>query len=91
MEGRQQSGVMDMRSIEEIGRELERQGKTAGIKRIAESADGMKVGSMLDAKAVESAARSGDGAALKRMLEQVLSTAEGQRLAEDVRRMMDSK
>lgn len=79
----------DMRSIEEIGRELERQGKTAGIKRIAESADGMKVGSMLDAKAVESAARSGDGEALKRMLEQVLSTAEGRRLAEDVRRMME--
>lgn len=79
----------DMRSIEEIGRELERQGKTAGIKRIAESADGMKVGSMLDAKAVESAARSGDGDALKRMLEQVLSTAEGRRLAEDVRRMME--
>lgn len=79
----------DMRSIEEIGRELERQGKTAGIKRIAESAEGMKVGSMLDAKAVESAARSGDGEALKRMLEQVLSTAEGRRLAEDVRRMME--
>ncbi len=79
----------DMRSIEEIGRELERQGKTAGIKRIAESADGMKVSSMLDAKAVESAARSGDGEALKKMLERVLSTAEGRRLAEDVRRMME--
>ena len=59
--------------------------------RLAESADGVKVGHMLDAKAVEDAARSGDSAALQKLLSQVLSTDEGRRLAENVRRLMQEK
>lgn len=80
-----------MQNFENIGRELERQGKTAQIKALAESDDGIKLGSMLDAKAVESAAKSGDGEALKKMLTQVLSTEEGRRLADNVRRLMQEK
>ena len=80
-----------MRNFEDIGRELERQGKTESIKRLAESADGVKVGHMLDAKAVEDAARSGDSAALQKLLSLVLSTDEGRRLAENVRRLMQEK
>ena len=77
-----------MKSVEELGRELERRGKTEDIKRIAESEDGQKLGRMVDAGDVERAARAGDSAALQEMLRRVLSTDEGRRLAENVRRMM---
>lgn len=77
-----------MQNFESIGRELERRGKTDGIKKLAESADGQKIGKMIDAKAVENAARSGDNEALRNILGSVLNTAEGKRLAESVRRLM---
>ena len=77
-----------MQSFETLGRERERQGKTERIKALAESDDGQKLSRMLDTRAVEDAARSGDGEALRRLLGQVLSTDEGKRLAENVRRLM---
>ena len=64
-----------MKDFERIGKELERRGKTGSIKSI-------------DTEAVERAARSGDAAAMKNILGQVLGTAEGKRLAESIRRMM---
>ena len=78
-----------MKNFEEIGRELERRGKTGEIKRLAQSADGQRLGQMVDSAAIEQAARNGDGAALSEMLKKILGTAEGQRLAEDVRRIME--
>ena len=77
-----------MQNFESIGRELERRGKTEGIKKIAESADGQRLSQMIDAKAVENAAKSGDSEALRSILGSVLSTAEGKRLAESVRKLM---
>jgi hypothetical protein len=77
-----------MRNFEELGRELDRRGKTEEIKKLAASSDGMKISKMVDAKAVENAARSGDSEAIRRMLSAVLNTDEGKRLAENVRRMM---
>lgn len=77
-----------MRGFENIGRELERQGKADGIKRLAESEDGMKVSRMIDAAAIENAAKIGDSAALRSILGSVLSTEEGKRLAESVKRFM---
>ena len=79
---------MQMQNFESIGKELERRGKTEEIKKIAESADGQRLSRMIDPKAVENAARSGDNEALKSILSSVLSTAEGQRLAESVKRLM---
>ena len=79
---------MEMKNFENVGRELERRGKTEGIKKLAESADGQRLGRMIDAKALESAARSGDSQALRDILGSVLSTDEGKRLAENVRRLM---
>ena len=79
---------MLMQNFESIGRELERRGKTEGIKKIAESADGQRLSQMIDAKAVENAAKSGDSEALRSILSSVLSTAEGKRLAESVRKLM---
>ena len=70
-----------MANLEALGRELERRGKTDDLKRLAESADGQRLGKMIDARAVEQAARSGDAAALSALLRSVLSTEEGKRLA----------
>lgn len=77
-----------MQNFENIGRELERRGKTDGIKRIAESEDGVRISRMVDPKAVEQAAKSGDNAALRDILGSVLNTEEGKRLAESVKRLM---
>jgi len=77
-----------MQNFENIGRELERRGKTEGIRKIAESADGQSLSRMIDASAVEQAAKSGDTEALKNMVTKVLSTDEGKRLAESLRRLM---
>ena len=61
------------------------------IKKLAQSREGQQLSRMVDAAAVESAARSGDTDALKRMLSQVLSTDEGKKLAESVRMLMQDK
>lgn len=78
-----------MQNFENIGKELSRRGKTEDIKRIAESADGQCVSRMVDSRALEQAAKSGDNAALRDILSSVLSTAEGQRLAESVKKLME--
>lgn len=78
----------NMRNFESVGRELERRGKTDDIKRLADSADGQKIGRMIDPKAIETAAKSGDSKALQDILGRVLSTAEGKRLAESVQRLI---
>lgn len=77
-----------MPNFEQLGKELERRGKTAALKRLAESDDGQRLAAALDTRAVEQAARSGDAAALSRLLRGVLSTPEGQRLAKNVEELM---
>ena len=78
-----------MQNFELLGKELERRGKTEAVKQLADSPEGQKLAGMLDTHEIEQAARSGDGEALRRMLSQVLTTPEGQKLAENVRRMME--
>ena len=78
-----------MQNFEEIGRELERQGKTDKIKKLAESDDGLRLSHMVDTQAIEKAAKTGDGDAIRNMLSQVLGTEEGRRLAENVRKLME--
>ena len=77
-----------MQNFEQLGRELERRGKTEQIKQLAESEDGVKLAKLIDANAVEQAAKSGE--ALRSLLSSMLSTQEGKRLAESVRRMMEN-
>ena len=77
-----------MRNFEEVGRELERRGKTEDLKRLAESQDGVQVGKMVDPEELEKAARDGDGAAMRGILNSVLSTDEGKRLAENLMKLM---
>lgn len=77
-----------MQNLEHVARELQKSGKAEGFRALAESADGQKLGQMLDARAVEKAVKGGDSAALQEILKGVLRTAEGQRLAEGIRKMM---
>ncbi len=77
-----------MRNFENIGRELERRGKTDDIKKLAVSDDGQKISRMVDPKAIENAAKNGDSKALHDILGSVLNTAEGKRLAESVQQLM---
>lgn len=77
-----------MQNFERLGRELERRGKTPELRALAESEDGVRLAAMLDADRLTQAAKSGDGEALRTMLGSVLSTSEGKRLAERIRKMM---
>lgn len=77
-----------MQNFEDLGKELSRRGKTEQLKALAETDDVQRLSRMLDSATVEKAAKSGDGQALKDILSQVLSTAEGQRLAQSVQQMM---
>ena len=78
-----------MQKFSDVSRELEKRGKTNDIKRLAESRDGQKLGQMVDRKQLEKAAASGDSEAIKNIPSSILSTEEGRRLAENVRRMME--
>lgn len=79
-----------MQNFEQLGRELEKRGKTDDIKRIADSPEGQRIGRMVDSAAVEQAARTGDSAALRNILGSVLATEDGKRLAESIRKMMEN-
>lgn len=78
-----------MKDLEKLGQELQKRGKTDKLKSLADSADGQAIGRMLDPAEVERAAKSGDAAALQSILTQVLSTDEGRRLAESLKRAME--
>lgn len=78
-----------MQNISDLGRELEKRGKADDIKRLAQSPDGEKLKNLIGETEIEKAASSGDAEALKKILGSVLSTEEGRRLAENVRRMME--
>lgn len=70
----------------QLKRELEAK---KDLKAAAESEAGKKLLQSMDAGAVEHAAKSGDTAALKRILTQVLSSPEGRELAEKVQKAME--
>lgn len=79
-----------MPEFDELRKELEKSGKSDGLMRLAQSEDGQKLGKMLDVEAIRRAAGRNDSETLKRLLSGVLSTDEGKRLAENVRKMMES-
>ena len=69
----------------QLKRELESKKE---LKAAMQSESGQKLMQRVDASAVERAARSGDTAALRSILSQVLSTPEGRDLAEKVQKAM---
>ena len=78
-----------MKDISRLGEELRASGKGEKLKSIAESDGGRAISRMVDASKVELAAKSGDTAALKSILEQVLNTDEGRKLAEKLKKAME--
>lgn len=80
-----------MRNLEDIGRELEQSGKASQLKALADSAEAKRLGALVDRPAVEKAVKGGDAEALRALLGGVLATPEGQRMADKLRRMMESK
>ena len=78
-----------MKDLEKLGAELSKSGKGEKLKSIADSAEGKAISRMVDSARVEQAAKSGDTAALKDILSQVLSTDEGKRLAEKLKKAME--
>ena len=77
-----------MQDLEKLAQELRQRGRTRELRALAESADGRKLGERVDGAALEKALRSGDSAALREILQGVLRSAEGQRLAENLRDVM---
>ena len=77
-----------MLDLERVNAEIEKSGKKDRLKSLADSAEGRAVSRMLDSAAVEKAAKSGDTAALQSILSDVLSTDEGKRLAERLKKAM---
>ena len=78
-----------MKDLETLGAELNKSGKGEKLKSIADSAEGKAISRMVDSARVEQAAKSGDTAALRDILSQVLSTDEGKRLAEKLKKAME--
>ena len=70
--------------IEKMSAELERSGKAADLRKLAESADGRALNAMFDAAAVARAVSSGDREAMQGILRQVLNTDEGRRIAKQL-------
>lgn len=77
-----------MLDLERVNAEIEKSGKKDRLKSLADSAEGRAVSRMLDPAAVEKAAKSGDTTALQSILSDVLSTDEGKRLAERLKKAM---
>lgn len=78
-----------MNDLERLGEQLSKSGKSDKLKTLADSADGKAVSRMVDPDAVQKAAKSGDMAALQNILRGVLSTDEGKRLAESLKKAME--
>lgn len=78
-----------MRDLRDLSRELDSGGKGEAIRRLAESSEGRRLGSLVDAQAAQRALQSGDTAAVRELLGRVLATDEGRRLAENVRKLME--
>ena len=70
-----------MQNLDQIREELQRSGQAEKLKTLASSAEGQKLGRLLDRKTVEEAARRGDTEALRLELSRVLATDEGRRLS----------
>ena len=77
-----------MKDLDKLGNELKKSGKSEALMKLAESPDAKAVGRLVDAESVRKAAKSGDMAALQDILRGVLSTDEGKRLAEGLRKAM---
>lgn len=78
----------EVQNLEKIGEELQKRGQAEKLKTLADSADGKKLSGMVDRRALAEAAKKGDAEALRAMMSRLLQTAEGQRLSEQVQKLL---
>ena len=78
-----------MQDLEKLAQELRRRGKDGGIRALAESPEGQRLGAMFDGREAERALRAGDSAALQQLLRGVLGADEGRRLVNELQSLME--
>ena len=77
-----------MQDLEKLARELQRGGQAQELRQLAASADGQRLGGMVDRAALAAALKTGDAAALKDIVTGLLSTAEGRRMSAEVQKLL---
>ena len=80
-----------MQDLNRLSEQLRKNGQTEGLKKLAASADGQKLGQMADREALAEALRRGDGEALREAVLRLMGTAEGQRLSAEVGKLLRGK
>ena len=85
---KRKEGPVEMTDFDKLRGELQNSPNAGRLNAIANSADSQKLSKLVDLKAVENAAKSGDARALSGILAQVMSTEEGKRLAKDLSSLM---
>lgn len=80
-----------MKSFADYEKELRASPNAEKLMAAAESEEGRRLSQMFDTGAVEQAAKSGDMAALRGILTQVLSTPDGKALAQKLKNAMEGK
>lgn len=77
-----------MQDLEKLAQELQCGGQAQELRHLAASADGQRLGGMVDRAALAEALKKGDAAALQGVMARLLSTAEGQRLNAEVQKLL---
>lgn len=80
-----------MQDLNRLSEQLRKNGQAEGLKKLAASADGQKLGQMADREALAEALRRGDGEALREAVLRLMGTAEGQRLSAEVGKLLRGK
>ena len=73
-----------MSDFGKMSKELLKGGKAGELKNVVNSAEGKKIGNMVDGNALKKAVAEGDNDTMNRILSQVLSTEEGKALAKKI-------
>jgi len=73
-----------MSNFDKMKNELLKGGNAGAINKVVNSAEGKKIGSMVDGNALKKAVTEGDNETINRILGQVLATEEGKTLAKRI-------
>jgi len=73
-----------MNNFDKMSKDILKGGKAGGLNNVINSAEGKKIGNMVDGNALKKAVATGDNDTVNRILNQVLSTEEGKSLAKKI-------
>ena len=77
-----------MKNLENLERELRHTGRADELKKLAESESGKKLGEMVDPEKLKKAAEQGDTEAMRNIVQDVLKSEEGRKIAESLMKLM---